>query len=134
MSPGRMPGAGHGIAGHLQQERGVAVLDQEIVEGQGVDQLFFGGARKSGLNRAEDPERGGKGTGDQPALFVPAQDLELFEPAHELGHGVLRPEARHLADLGKARHPAIFLIEPRDVPDRGTAVCHPRVLVPWFLL
>ena len=101
------------------QERGIAVLDQKIVERQGVDQLVLCRAREPGLNSAEDPHRGCDGAGDEPAFFVPAEDLELFEPADELGYGVLRFEARHCPDLGKARHPCVFFIELRDLPDPG---------------
>ena len=117
---GKNAGAGHGVSGHLEQEGGLAVLDEKVVEGEGVCQGFLGRTGKPGFHRAEKPDRGGDGHGDEPAFVVPLEDLEPLQLVDELEHGVLRAQTRHLPDFRETRHPALFIIEPRNVPDPGS--------------
>src|SRR5512142_1956623 len=73
-------GAGHGIARDFEQEGGVGVRDEELVEGEGVPEFLLGRARKPRLHEAQDPVSPGSGCrGGIAAFFAFSGYAQIFE-------------------------------------------------------
>ena len=104
----------HRIALHLEDVGGFFVGHQVFVEIHYVEELFFGGGRKSRLDDTEQPHARRELTGSEVAAFVFDDDAVLHHFPDKFEDGILGTESREAHYLLVAGHTAILLVERYD--------------------